>query len=173
MSPAKRTFSFVPSSEYGKPTSVAVCWNVYTTPDYSGRLGRLGKNDYETRGNLKVWQPSNHPLIFYSDNVGFIRCRTCIFPAFAGKCSLLSPPGLAQAPCYAARRAYLCSTIFPRSATISHSLQVARAVACAPEAFPSGEDRRQVLHDETGLEDMGGQGGGAVQGEAAAGVEHG
>ena len=39
------------------------------------------------------------------------------------------------------------------------------------EAFPSGQVRRKVIRDETGLENMGGEGGGAQEGEAVEGVE--
>jgi hypothetical protein len=144
--PVKRMFLFVPSSEYGKPMSAAVYWSAYTTPGYSGRPGRRGKNAYGIRENLKVWQLSNHffdisSAFTHNFSETFIRCRAGLCPAFPGHRCLLSPPGLAQAPCYAAGRADLRGAICPCSATISHSLQVARAVARTPEAFPSGEDR--------------------------------
>ena len=50
---------------------------------------------------------------------------------------------------------------------------MARAIACALEAFPSGKDCPQVFRDETGLESMGGQGGGPQKGDAVEAVEQG
>ena len=143
-SSAKMTFLFVPFSEYGKHTSAVVSWSASKTPDCFGKLGRRGKDACGIRESLKVCAASkshfNYFCLAYKISETSFRCRACFCSAFPDQPCVVSPPALAQAPCYATGRAGLCNTICSRPATISRSFQMARAIACAPEAFPPGED---------------------------------
>ena len=132
---AKMMFLFVLFSEYGKHTSAAVSWSAFKTPDYFDKLGRRGEDACGIRENLKVSATSKSRFNY------FLPCsqdiRNVLFP---DQPCVLSPPALAQTPRYPTGRAGLCNTICARPATISRSFQMARAIACAPEAFPPGKD---------------------------------
>jgi hypothetical protein len=140
--PAKRPLLFMPSSEYGKRTSAAVCWSAFKMSDCFGRPGRRGKSVYGIRESSKVWLPTNPVHSALLTDTETFRCRAVSCPTLSEPCHVFNPSSLAQAACYATGRDRLCGAVCQCSITISHSLQVARAVARALEAFPPSQDRR-------------------------------
>jgi hypothetical protein len=100
-----------------------------------------------------------------------ISCCARFFSAFPSPSLFFRTSNLAKALRHATRRASFRSAICQCSAAVPRSLQVACTATRALEAFPSGQVRRKVIRDETGLENMGGEGGGAQEGEAVEGME--
>ena len=138
--PAKKRPLFMPSLEYGKRTSAAVCWSAFKMSDFFGKPGRCGKSVYGIRESSKVWLQINSVYAALLTDTGTFRCRSVFCQTLSESCHVFSPSSLAKAACYAAGRDRLCGAVCQRSITISDSLQVARAVARALEAFPPSQD---------------------------------
>ena len=143
-------------------------------PEFFDKLGKLGRGVYGITEILKVCPPSHLsffcPLILFIP-VHAISCCACFCSAFSSPCLFFRTSSLAKALRHATRSASFRGAICQCSATVPRSLQVACTATRTLEAFPSGQVRRKVIRDETGLENMGGEGGGAQEGEAVEGVE--